>query len=224
MLIEHGVRLRPDWETVVRAVVDAAVTIPIVDPTRIALSGWSLGGYLAPRAASGEHRLAACIADPGLWSIASGLRGYAVKLGISREALVNIGEIDEGLLNRIWQIIRNDRRLWWSIVQRGFWVNGVKNLRDYLRCVEEFTMDERAGQIRCPMLLTQAEEDPLARDAEAFFDALRCPKTFIRFTSAEGAGDHCEMKNRSLFNRRVFDWLDMTLGTSQIEHHGTPVA
>jgi alpha-beta hydrolase superfamily lysophospholipase len=211
MLIEHGVRLRPDWETVVRAVVDAAVTIPIVDPTRIALSGWSLGGYLAPRAASGEHRLAACIADPGLWSIASGLRGYAVKLGISREALVNIGEIDEGLLNRIWQIIRNDRRLWWSIVQRGFWVNGVKNLRDYLRCVEEFTMDERADQIQCPMLLTQAEEDPLAADAQAFFDALRCPKAFIRFTSAEGAGDHCEMKNRSLLNRRVFDWLDMTL-------------
>jgi len=40
-----------------------------VDPTRIAVSGWSLGGYLALRAASGEHRLAACIADPGLFGI-----------------------------------------------------------------------------------------------------------------------------------------------------------
>jgi alpha-beta hydrolase superfamily lysophospholipase len=211
MLIEHGVRLRPDWETVVRAVVDVAVTTPIVDSTRIALSGWSLGGYLAPRAASGEHRLAACIADPGLWSIASGLRGYAVKLGVSPEALVNIGEMDEDLLNRMWQIITNDRRLRWSIVQRGFWVNGVKNFRDYLRCVEEFTMDGRADQIRCPMLLTQAEDDPLAAGAQAFFDALCCPKNFVRFTSAEGAGDHCEMKNRSLLNRRVFDWLDATL-------------
>lgn len=212
MLIEHGARLRPDWETVVRAVVDVAVTMPVVDPTRIALSGWSLGGYLAPRAASGEHRLAACIADPGLWSIASGLRGYAVKLGVSPEALVNIGEIDDGLLNRIWQIITNDRRLWWSIVQRGFWVNGVENFRDYLRCVEEFRMDGRADQIRCPMLLTQAEEDPLAAGAQAFFDALRCPKSFIQFTSAEGAGDHCEMKNRSLLNRKAFDWLDTILG------------
>ena len=59
MLIEHSTALRPDWEAVVRSVVDFALTMSIVDPTRIALSGWSLGGYLAPRAASGEHRLGA---------------------------------------------------------------------------------------------------------------------------------------------------------------------
>ena len=28
--------------------------------------------------------------------------------------------------------------------------------------------------------------------------------------SEEGAGDHFEMFNRSLLNRRVFDWLDTT--------------
>ncbi len=71
-LYEQALRLRPDWETVVRAVVDHALTLDIVDPQRIALSGWSLGGYLAPRAASGEPRLAACIADLGLWSVAAG--------------------------------------------------------------------------------------------------------------------------------------------------------
>jgi Alpha/beta hydrolase family len=52
MLIEHGMTLRPDWETVIKAVVDFALTLSVVDPGRIALSGWSLGGYLAPRAAS----------------------------------------------------------------------------------------------------------------------------------------------------------------------------
>jgi hypothetical protein len=70
MLYIQGVRLRPDWDTVVAAVVDFALAQPIVDPRRIALSGWSLGGYLAPRAASGEPRIAALIADPGLWSMA----------------------------------------------------------------------------------------------------------------------------------------------------------
>lgn len=67
MLYEQGIPLRPDWETVIRAVVDVAISLPTVDPTRIVLSGWSLGGYLAPRAASAEHRLAACVADPGQW-------------------------------------------------------------------------------------------------------------------------------------------------------------
>jgi hypothetical protein len=40
---------------------------------------------------------------------------------------------------------------------------------------------------------------------------LSCPKTLLRFTAAEGAGDHCEMGNRPLLDQRVFDWLDETL-------------
>src|ERR1700761_5207472 len=47
-LIEQGIPLRPDWETVIRPVVDFALTLPYVDPHKIVLSGWSLGGYLAP--------------------------------------------------------------------------------------------------------------------------------------------------------------------------------
>jgi hypothetical protein len=30
------------------------------------------------------------------------------------------------------------------------------------------------------------------------FDAVTCPKKLIKFTAAEGAGDHCEMMNLSL--------------------------
>lgn len=64
-LIKQGLSMRPDWENVIRPVVNYALTRPEVDPARIALAGWSFGGYLAPRGASGEPRLAACIADPG---------------------------------------------------------------------------------------------------------------------------------------------------------------
>ena len=38
----------------------------------------------------------------------------------------------------------------WSIVQRGFWVNGVDNLRGFFRSAELFTMDGRAELIRAP--------------------------------------------------------------------------
>src|SRR5215471_175609 len=54
-----GLLFRPDWETVVSPVIDWAVARPEVDPRRIALSGLSMGGGLAPRAAAFEPRIRA---------------------------------------------------------------------------------------------------------------------------------------------------------------------
>jgi pimeloyl-ACP methyl ester carboxylesterase len=209
MLYEQGVRLRPDWETVIAAVVDYALKQPIVDSARIALNGWSLGGHLAPRAAAGEPRIAALIADPGTWSISGGFREVAIhRLGVPPDAAANLGALDDQTINRLDAFIRSKRDLHWKVVQRGFWVHGVQNLRDYLRSAELFTMDSRAERIQCPTLLTMAENDSLGASAPLFIDALRCPKELLRFSAAEGAGDHCEMQNRSLLNRRVLDWLD----------------
>jgi hypothetical protein len=36
-------------------------------------------------------------------------------------------------------------------------------------------MEARAEQIRCPTLITRAENDPLASGSQAFFEALSCP-------------------------------------------------
>ena len=66
-----GVKVRPDWEKVVTPVVDYLLTRRDVDSARIALYGGSFGGYLAPRAAAFEHRLAACIADAALFDPAA---------------------------------------------------------------------------------------------------------------------------------------------------------
>ncbi|MFD4838396.1 alpha/beta hydrolase family protein [Achromobacter sp. NPDC058515] len=213
MLYEQDMRLRPDWETVVRAVVDHVVELPVVDARRLVLSGWSLGGHLAPRAASGEHRLAACIADPGQWSLAGQFRQFALKFGVAPQDAASLAELGQPVLDRLTQIASSDPTLRWKIVQRGFWVHGVGNLRDYLRAIEPFTMDDRAEEISCPTLMTLAEHDPLAGGTQSFFDRLRCPKELLRFTAAEGAGDHCETANRSLLNRRVLDWLDGVLGS-----------
>lgn len=209
MLYEQGVPLRHDWEIVIRAVVDFAIGQPIVDAKHIALSGWSLGGHLAPRGTSGESRIAALVADPGTWSIADLFRDVIVRMfGITPEAAANLGELEQSVIDRVDAFIRSDRELYWKVVQRGFWVHGVDNLRAYLASAELFTMKGRAELIQCPTLITMAENDPLSAGAPAFFEALRCPKTLMRFTAREGAGAHCEMGNRSLLNRRVLDWLD----------------
>ena len=68
-IFEDGLVFRPDWEKVIGPVVDYLFTRPEVDQRRVALMGISFGGYLAPRAASFEPRLAALIADPGQLSL-----------------------------------------------------------------------------------------------------------------------------------------------------------
>jgi hypothetical protein len=62
---------RPDWEQVITPVVDHALTRPDVDPARVALMGDSQGGYWVPRALGFEHRVAAGVADPGVWEVST---------------------------------------------------------------------------------------------------------------------------------------------------------
>ena len=173
--------------------------LPLVDVKRIALSGWSLGGYLAPCGASGEPRIAALIADPGTWSIADGFRDVIVRMfDTPAEAAEDLGALDQATLDKIEAVIRGNPQLNWKVVQRGFWVHGVNNLRDYFASVELVTMKGRAGSISCPTLITQAENDMLAARAGAFFDALVCPKKLMRFTAAEGADGHCKILRKPL--------------------------
>jgi alpha-beta hydrolase superfamily lysophospholipase len=80
VLRDQGLTFRPDWETVVSAVIDAALERPEVDPDRIALMGTSLGGFLAARAAAFEHRLAALILHDAIFDIRSGLRSLPPEL------------------------------------------------------------------------------------------------------------------------------------------------
>lgn len=63
------IRNRFDYEVPVGRCIDYLETRSDIDPTRIAMSGSSLGGYYAARAASFEHRLAAAISHGAIWSV-----------------------------------------------------------------------------------------------------------------------------------------------------------
>jgi dienelactone hydrolase len=67
----QGIPNRYDYEVPVGRCIDYLETRDDVDVTRIAVSGSSLGGYYAARAASREHRLAAAVSHGAIWSIDS---------------------------------------------------------------------------------------------------------------------------------------------------------
>jgi dipeptidyl aminopeptidase/acylaminoacyl peptidase len=65
---EYDLAIRADWEAPGAAILDAVSAMPGIDPARIGVWGVSLGGYYAPRLASGDRRVSACIALCGPFS------------------------------------------------------------------------------------------------------------------------------------------------------------
>ncbi|OWK46458.1 alpha/beta hydrolase family protein [Fimbriiglobus ruber] len=211
----HRERLpfRPDWENVVTPVVDFALTLPGVDPERIALMGVSFGGYLAPRAAAFERRISALVANDGIYDF--GVTQLASVPPDQREAFIAaLNQKDAPELDR--QIVAGAQRspsAKWAMDQAGY-VMGEPTPHATVAKVLKFNLrDGIAEQIACPTLVLDSEEDLyLKGQPDELFKRLTCPKTLIRFTTAEGAGAHCQVGADRLANARIFDWLDDTFG------------
>jgi 2,6-dihydroxypseudooxynicotine hydrolase len=67
---EYDLAIRGDWEVPGGAIIDYLITEPSIDPGRIGVWGVSLGGYYAPRVASGDPRVQACVALAGPFEFA----------------------------------------------------------------------------------------------------------------------------------------------------------
>jgi len=205
-LIENGQVFRPDWETVLRAVLSWVHQQPNVDSAKIAQLGISFGGYLGPRAASGVEGLAATIADPGQQSLLEEFRTRMPKFiapHVPNGNLVLL-KILERVMNRRMRHLTEG----WAL-RRGLWVHGVQTPLQYLKLAEQYVTD--GSKIRCPILICSAEDDDIGQTADALYAAVRSEKSRLRFTTAEGAAGHCESLGRSTFNMRAFDWLDETM-------------
>ncbi|MBO0929373.1 alpha/beta hydrolase family protein [Fibrella aquatilis] len=212
MIIERGVPFRPDWEHVLTPVVDYLHTRSDVNTACIAQLGISFGGYLAPRAVTQEHRVSALIADPAQ----SDLYDAVTKRmpGFLLNYLLSDSRFKNGLANLILKRVLRDPVKGWSL-RRGLAVHQAASVRDYIEATKTFTYKDRVDSIRCETLVCAAENDEIASFAKHVYDGLTCPKQYILFKNADGAGEHCEDGNRSLFNQRAFDWLDEVYGLAQ---------
>jgi pimeloyl-ACP methyl ester carboxylesterase len=208
LIIDQGVPFRPDWEAVITPVVDFLLNRSEVDPGRLALMGLSFGGYLAPRAATAEHRLAACVSDCGPYDLfetsASRLPGPLAK------QLPDGSPVALWLLARILGIVMKKPTAGWAL-RRNIFVHGLTDPLEFFRMAPAYSLNGLESQITCPTLVCAAEGDDLSSRAHVLFDRLTCDKTFIEFTAADGANEHCESGARTQFHQAAFDWLDRVL-------------
>lgn len=203
---EQHLPFRNDWENVVSPVVDFLWNRAEVDPQRIALMGISFGGHLAPRAAAFEHRLAACIVNDGLFSFQFGEMGRKLQQGFH-------GDLDDPInMEKFIRILMEKNvNIRWAI-ENGMFTYRAKSISELVAKTAAYTLEGVADKIQCPTLVCEAEHDHFfAGQPQMLYDALACPKTYMKFTAEECAEEHCQFGALLLFNHRLFEWLDQTL-------------
>jgi pimeloyl-ACP methyl ester carboxylesterase len=206
-----GLVFRPDWENVITPVLDWMLARPGVDPTRVGLLGLSMGGVLAPRAAAFEHRLAACVAMDGVYDLGLTVTQNMPGTRAEAEAVLRAASAPE-VDAMIEQLMATDPNIRWAATH-GQYVMGVDSPRTFFASYLDYTLaDGIAEQITCPTLVCDAEGDIFFDgQPKLLFEHLACEKTLLDFTTAEGAGAHCQSGAQRLAFGRIYDWLDETL-------------
>jgi alpha-beta hydrolase superfamily lysophospholipase len=207
LLIERNMPFRPDWEKVISAVIDLAVSRDDVDVSRIVLIGESWGGYLAPRAAAYDRRVALCVLDPAQIGLFRAMLSRLPLPVALKQQLPHGPRWLVVLLRALMARMAKQPTAGWAL-RRGMLTHGTATAWDYFVDAARYEQADLIGTIPCPTLVCDAEDDDISAYSKAFFDLLRCEKAYLRFRTDEGAGEHCVGGNRALFHERVFDWLD----------------
>ena len=204
---EQKLVFRHDWEAVVTPAVDYALSRQDVDGENLILMGMSMGGYFAARAAAFEHRFRAAIFFGGVYSLYEALQHM-----LPKEAFAALDEGDTHKFEEIIQAgMKKNTGLRWAITQ-GLWSFGSSSIPHFVEQSKAYTIKDVVGQIQCPCLVMEAEEDIFFKgQPQEVYDDLQAPKKLIEFTSEDGAENHCQSGALAYKDEVVFNWIDEVL-------------
>ncbi len=181
----RGIPSRYDYEVPGTAAFEYVAARADVDPGRVGVMGFSLGGYYAPRAATFEKRYALCVAWGGHF------------------------DYHEAWTERRRRIESHDSRVSAPAFQLP-WVLGVDDMDGAMRVLEDFRLDGVVQQLDRPLLVTHGEDDTVVplRFARRLYEAAGSAVKELRvFTAAEGGNEHCQEDNRQIGANFVADWV-----------------
>ena len=183
----RGLYARHDYEVPGRAAYDYVAARPDVDPGKVAVMGYSFGGYYAARVAAFEKRYAAGVAFAALhWDLAAWQRE------IKRRH-----EVDPK-----------------NTAQSAFhfrWVMGhIDDADAAIEKAKKFSLAGVAEKIACPFLILHAEDDKVVPVASAhqLFAAVGSTRKALRIlTSEDGGTYHAQADNRQVGVDYIADWI-----------------
>jgi hypothetical protein len=204
-LYEQGLFFRREFEYVLTPAIDWLIQRPDVDPDNLILVGRSFAGYLAPRAATAEHRIAALVCDPAQPDLAARLPGgWASRL---------VGPIAALQM----RVSRNRAEFFGARMA----AHGISQVTDYIDEMRRYTMLDMASQITCPTLVIECEGDFVGGGGQALVDAVSGPATLIRLTADSGAGGHCGGVGQRVWEAAVYDWISRVISEGAIRPQRT---
>jgi pimeloyl-ACP methyl ester carboxylesterase len=200
-----GLTFRPDYEKPVGAVVDYLLGRPDVDPTKLAIIGYSMGGYLATRGAL-DQRIRACIPNSVVVDC-----GAAARAGMT--GLLKNTTFMDAAFKLIMKVNTPAR---WGF-QHSEWTLGIRNAHEWVQVYAPYSIKGLSDRYHNPMLFLFSEDDihdAAAPSADIIIDtldfmlALNCDRYIRLFTRTEGASSHCQMGGLSYSQAAIFDWLN----------------
>ncbi len=181
---------RYDYEVPGAAAFDYLAMRPDVDTERVAIFGYSFGGYYSSRIAAFEKRYAACVALSALhWDLAA------------------------------WQEKIRQKNLSSpsTVAQSNFqfrWVVGAETQEEGIEIAKKFTLRDVAKLITCPFLVTHGSNDRVVpvENARKLYEAVgSANKTIKIFNTEDGGAEHAHVDNRQVGIDFAADWLEESM-------------
>lgn len=180
----NGLTAVYDTERWAGAAVDYLETRADVDPRRIGMMGWSMGGYYAPRALAYEPRFAI----GAVWGGNHDWGGHQ-KARLEREGDMPVPH-------------------YWDHV---LWVWGEKDMTGFMALMEKVNLNGHLERIRVPFLVTHGGNDrqiPLKYAQATYDQAVNSPERELKiFSEREGGIEHCGADNMEPVQNYIGDWL-----------------
>lgn len=198
-LVEQHRTFRPEFERVVSPLVDLLTDRP--DVGDLVLVGRSFAGFLAPRAAAFEHRIAALVCDPAQPALSQRLPRWPVSL-VAPRVVARKMRRDPGAA---------------EFFGARMAAHGIDTPKAYFAELREhWDLRGVADRIACPTLLVECEGDPVGGGAAVLAAALTAPHTVLRLDEASGAGGHCGGLGQQVWEGAVLPWIGRVLAEGAV--------
>jgi pimeloyl-ACP methyl ester carboxylesterase len=199
---------RPDYEVPYRRALDVITSLPGVDE-RIAMTGYSFGGYVACRVATYEKRIRAVAPNPPI------IDAYRLFKHDSEDSLV-LKVLPIRWLNRIIERKMRALPLRYALAKYTMWSFGAPDLSwmefASFEVQKPFVVGDCLRDLSIPALALAGagEGDEMLRQTRAFYNTIASEhkRLYIFTIGKDHANDHCQLDNRARANQVMFDWLD----------------